>query len=137
MHHPGGMPGFRADRYAIGALRLRQGCRDDAAAAFHEAMTRVPGHALAAVGLFAATSRPSQAYENRREATAVDAAIVKAALLALEGRHHDAAQLCGDALSQADPGPAGWMLPVDPLIHATAHPDAWTHTLAILRHRAA
>jgi DNA-binding winged helix-turn-helix (wHTH) protein len=122
--------------YAIGALRLRQGRGDAAAAAFHEAVTRVPGHALAAVGL-AAIVGPSQAHENGHDANAVDKAIVKAAALALQGRHRDAAHLCGDALSRADRGPAGWLLPVDPLIHATAHRGAWSHTLAILRHRAA
>ncbi len=122
--------------YAIGGLRLRQGRHGDAAAAFHEAITHVPSHALAAVGL-AATSRPSPACGNTREANDVDVAIVKAAVLALHSRHRDAAQLCGEALSHAESGPAGWLLPADPLIQATARPDEWANTLAILRHRAA
>ena len=29
------------------------------------------------------------------------------------------------------------MIPVDPLLHATAHGDAWAQTLAALRDRAA
>src|SRR3977135_3350672 len=85
----------------------------------------------------AATSRPSAAGENTRKGSAVDAAIVKAAVLALQRRHRDAAQLCGEALSLADSGPAGWLLPVDPLIYAAAHPDEWANVFALLRHRAA
>ena len=58
-------------------------------------------------------------------------------MLALDGKHVEAARACGDALAQAEPGPAGWLLPVDPLLHATAHRDAWAQTLAALRDRAA
>ncbi len=122
-------------RYAIGALRLRQGRRDDAEAAFHEALTRVPGHALAAVGL-AAISPSSDAQATRPDTNTVDAAMVKAAALALAGQHHEAASVYGDALAQVDPGSAGWLLPVEPLLHVSGHPDAWAQTLATLRHRA-
>jgi len=63
--------------------------------------------------------------------------MIKSAVLALDGKHKDAAGVCGDALAQAEPGPAGWIIPVDPLLHATANGDAWAQTLAALRHRAA
>jgi tetratricopeptide (TPR) repeat protein len=106
--------------YAHGAIRLRQGRRDEALAAFREALKRVPGHPLAAVGL-GAMSPLSGARPLRQDANTVDAAIVKASALALEGRHGGAALLCGEALAHADPGPAGWLLPVDPLLHATDH----------------
>jgi hypothetical protein len=66
-----------------------------------------------------------------------DLAIANAAVLALEGKHDEAAILCGNALAHADPGPAGWVLPVDPLPQLTAHPDCWAQTLAMLRGRAA
>ena len=66
----------------------------------------------------------------------IDAAIVSAVILALEGKHDAAARLCRDALVQADPGSAGWMLPVEPLLHVAAHPEAWAQPLATLRERA-
>ncbi len=121
--------------YAVGALRLRQGRRDDAEAAFHEALTRVPGHALARVGLAAISPSPD-AHVTFPGVNNVDAAIAKAAVLALAGKHHEAASACGEALERTDPGPAGWLLPVEPLVHVSAHPDTWAQTLAILRHRA-
>jgi hypothetical protein len=63
--------------------------------------------------------------------------MIKSAFLALDGKHTEAARVCGDALAQVEPGPAGWMIPVDPLLHTTAHGDTWAQTLAALRDRAA
>ncbi len=121
--------------YARGATLLHQGRRDEAKAAFHEALKRVPGHALAAVGA-GAMSPLSDARALRQDANTVDTAIVKAAMLVLEGKHGEAASLCGEALAQAEPGPAGWLLAVDPLLNATAHHHAWAQALATLRDRA-
>ena len=67
----------------------------------------------------------------------VEGAIVKAAALSLMGRHCDAARLCAEALALADPGSAGWILPVEPLLEAAARPEAWGEALAALRDRAA
>ena len=122
--------------YAIGALRLRQDRRAEAEAAFREAMTRVPGHAPATAGL-AVLSPLSPEPPRRHDANTVDAAAVHALLLAVLGKHHEAARVCGEALARADAGPVGWLLPVDPLLQVTAHPEAWAQTLAILRERAA
>jgi DNA-binding winged helix-turn-helix (wHTH) protein/Tfp pilus assembly protein PilF len=115
--------------YAIGAVHLRNGGRDEAHAAFREALNRVPGHPLAA----AACGAKSQI----AVATNVDVAMVEAAALVLQGKHDDAAGLCGEALVRAEPGPAGWILPVEPLLNPSHHTDAWARTLAILRDRAA
>jgi tetratricopeptide (TPR) repeat protein len=115
--------------YALGAMHLRSGRREDAHAAFREALNRVPGHPLASA-MCGATARPAASND-------VDVAMVNAAALVLDGRHDDAARLCGDALVQAEPGPVGWILPVEPLLNPLRHPDAWTRTLAILRDRAA
>jgi tetratricopeptide (TPR) repeat protein len=131
--------------YARGAFCLRHGRRDDAEAAFHEALTRMPSHALAAIGLAAIcpisqvppihpgakTLRPGFGGQT------VDAAMAHAAILALQGRHQDAARVCGDALAKAEAGPAGWLLPVDPLLHVAAHREEWAQTLAMLRQGAA
>jgi len=121
--------------YALGSVRLRQGNRDEAAAAFEESLKRVPGHPLAMIGL-RATSSASQAEAPRHNGNEVDAAIVRAAALALQGQHAAAAGLCAEALAHAEPGAAGWLLPADPLLHITAHRDVWASVLAILRDRA-
>jgi DNA-binding winged helix-turn-helix (wHTH) protein/Flp pilus assembly protein TadD len=115
--------------YSIGAIHLRRGRGDDARAAFQQALARVPGHPLAAVALGA--SPPQASTDN-----SVDGAVVAGAALALQGRHDDAARVCADALARAEPGPAGWLLPVEPLLQPLAHPDLWGRTLAILRDRA-
>jgi DNA-binding winged helix-turn-helix (wHTH) protein len=131
--------------YARGAFCLRQGRRDDAEASFHEALTRMPNHALAAIGL-AAICPVSQVQAIHPGANilrpgfggqTVDAAMAHAAILALQGKHHDAARVCGDALAEAESGPAGWLLPVDPLLHVAAHREEWAQTLAMLRQGAA
>jgi DNA-binding winged helix-turn-helix (wHTH) protein/Tfp pilus assembly protein PilF len=115
--------------YSIGAIHLRRGRGDDARTAFQQALARVPGHPLAAVALDAP---PPKASNNN----SADGAIVMGAALALQGRHDEAARVCADALARAEPGPAGWMLPVEPLLQPLAHPDLWGRTLAILRDRA-
>jgi tetratricopeptide (TPR) repeat protein len=112
--------------YAIGAIHHRHGRLDQARAAFNEARARVPGHPFASAALGAAFG-----------ASGIDAAVAKAVALAVAGQHAEAAAVCGDALAGAEPGPAGWPLVVDPLLDPGAHPDAWAHTLAMLRDRAA
>jgi DNA-binding winged helix-turn-helix (wHTH) protein len=120
--------------YAIGAIRRRLG-RNDADAAFRESLTRISAHPLAAIAL-EATSGSAGVISIPPGANVVDAAIAKASALALAGKHDDAARSCGAALAVAQPGPAGWILPVEPVLHATAHRDAWARTLATLRDRA-
>jgi len=115
--------------YAAGAVHLRNDRRHEADAAFREALKRVPGHRLVSVAC--GTTLPLQSGND------VDAAMVEAAALVQQGRHDDAARRCGDALALAEPGQAGWIIPVDPLLHASAHRDAWARTLAMLRDRAA
>ncbi|HEY3159998.1 MAG TPA: winged helix-turn-helix domain-containing protein [Vicinamibacterales bacterium] len=122
--------------YALGAIRLRHGHRDEAAAAFHESLRRVPGHPLALVGLRAAASAALPPRAPRQDGNAVDVAVVRAVARALQGDHAGAAQLCAEALTHAEPGAAGWIVPVDPLLHAAAHRDVWAETLSILRDRA-
>ena len=115
--------------YSMGAIHLRRGRADDARASFEEALTRVPGHLLAAAAL---GRSPAHTFGE----TNVDGAVVTSAALALRGRHDEAARLCAEALAQAEPGPAGWLLPIEPLLQPLAHPDLWGRTLAILRDRA-
>src|SRR5262249_43894907 len=129
--------------YAIGALSLRRGRRDDARDAFVEATRRVPSHPMAAVGLGAAGALDTAAIAagsasiSGRHQSAVDAALADAARLVLPTDHDAAGRPVGDALAAAPPGNAAWILPVEPLLQVTASPRAWTLALARLRNRAA
>lgn len=121
--------------YAMGALHLRRHAHGEAADAFHEALKRVPAHPFATVGLGAID--PTCSDKPRVPANPVDAAIAAAAQLALRHPHAEAAQTCLDALGADPPGSAGWLVPVEPLLHVSARPEVWRRTLATLRHRAA
>ena len=141
--------------YAIGALRLRQGRPSDASAAFARAIERVPTHPMARIGLAAAGSLDSIASPQKdteqpgRRPPSVDAAVMQAARLVVTGArdaddvhnvhdvHTRAAEIVGEALAGAAAGNAGWLLPLEPLLHVTAHPDIWARVLAHLRNRAA
>jgi DNA-binding winged helix-turn-helix (wHTH) protein len=130
--------------YAIGALWLRQGRLADATAAFAHAIERVPTHPMAHVGLAAAGGVGSNVVPRVDDSVgpsgcgtpSVYAALVQAARLAVAGAHIEAAGTLEEALAGAAAGNAGWLLPVEPLLHVTAHPDIWARVLAHLRNRA-
>jgi DNA-binding winged helix-turn-helix (wHTH) protein len=117
--------------YTLGALHQRQGRRDAVAVAFAEALKVVPGHRLAcaALGRDAAPSRDQDPHT-------IDLAMAHAIGLARAGRHAEAAHACREALAQAPPGCAGWLLATEPVLDPTARPDIWGSTLALLRNRA-
>ena len=121
--------------YSIGAIRLRQGKRDEADTAFQKALGLAPCHALAGVAM-TAVSPTADVIALPVGSNPVDAAIITAAVIALGGNPIDAARVCGDAIAHAGPGCAGWVLPIDPLLQPTAHGDRWAQTLAMLRDRA-
>jgi DNA-binding winged helix-turn-helix (wHTH) protein len=131
--------------YAIGALRLRQGRPSDAATAFAHAVDRVAMHPLARVGLALVGSSASivpprtTAGPDQPDARSLsfDMTLVQGVRLAVAGAHAEAAQALEEALAGAAPGNAGWLLPVEPLLQVTAHPDIWARALAHLRNRAA
>jgi DNA-binding winged helix-turn-helix (wHTH) protein len=119
--------------YAIGALDLR---RNPAAAtaAFAEALRRVPGHPFAAAAIAAGandTPRPASS------PSAIDAAHAAAIRSVLAARPDDAAALVHTALRSSPPGPAGWSLPVDPILCCGDRPQLWAAALSVLRTRAA
>lgn len=126
--------------YAIGAMRWRQGHRDAARVAFVEALQRVHGHALAAIGL--ARSGPAESGVPAAAAwqagsgprAGVDAALARAMVMTCEGRVSEAAAVVDAALAAAPPGNAGWILPVEPFL-APSGPE-WDAVLARLRQRA-
>jgi DNA-binding winged helix-turn-helix (wHTH) protein len=136
--------------YAIGALRLRQRRSADAAMAFEHAIARVAMHPLARVGLESAqaaaavmTMAQGPSYDELHENLASDsprafeAGLVQAARLAVRGAHARAAHVINETLAGSARGDAGWHLPVEPLLHVSAHPDIWAQPLALLRQRAA
>jgi len=118
--------------YAIGAARRRQGDADGARSAFEECLARVPAHlfARAALGLEAspAGSRPP-----------VDVAIARAVACTSRGTSVcDAdAMMIARAVSQAGSGNAGWLVPVEPMLHISSAPAVWAGVLTRLRRRAA
>jgi DNA-binding winged helix-turn-helix (wHTH) protein len=122
--------------YAIGALHARQQRRSEAAAAFQQALARVPKHPLAnlALGIMnAGATGPARAVA----APSVEAAIGQAAVLVSAGDVANAARLVDQALAAAPPGNAGWIVPVEPMLNVAAAADMWAHVLARLRTRAA
>jgi tetratricopeptide (TPR) repeat protein len=129
--------------YALGALELREGQRDAAGQAFAQALTRMPSHGLAALGVALSTgvslAIPKRGEDTDPRASAVDRAIARAAWMchqAAVDREH-AAKVVELALADAPPGAAGWLLPVEPLLHVAAAPALWAPALARLRNRAA
>lgn len=125
--------------YAIGALEWRCGRREDAATAFGEALRRVPLHPLARLGAAAARGeRLVVPASQSQDAVTVERAIGQAIAMRLSGGEtSDAASVVDRALSLAAPGSAGWLLPLEPLLHVSAEPGVWAAALARLRHRAA
>ena len=132
--------------YAIGALKLRQGLASEAQSAFARALERVAIHPMARVGLRAAGAEQSSSSSFATGALptpspegvpSIESAVVRAAHLAVAGSHADAAHLVEEALALAPPSNAGWLLPIEPLLHVGAHLDVWAGALAHLRNRAA
>jgi tetratricopeptide (TPR) repeat protein len=121
--------------YSIGAVHWRNGRDEDAVAALREARVFVPGHPLAAM-LLAKLLNDAPPDPSSLAMYAVDPVLVAAVRLAVHGQHDQAAACAVDLLADAPPGPDGWLLPAEPLIHATARSDVWTHALQILHDRA-
>ena len=133
---------------ALGALRLRQGHRDAALAAFARAQTSISGYPLAlaaahamrevtAVGPQEQAALGARLEHLRAQGAGVEAATVEAVGEALAGRHAEAAGRVHAAIRAAPPGSDAWMLPVDPFLNVGAHPIAWAPVLALLRARSA
>jgi hypothetical protein len=91
---------------------------------------------LARLGLAGLGASDTAATQAARPAS-VDGAIGHAIALAFAGKHSDAAVIVDQALAAAQPGNAGWLLPVEPMLRVSAHPDIWASALARLRARAA
>lgn len=127
--------------YAVGAVRLRQGDRDAALAAFDETIARVPLHpmahaasaALRGAGLAdrgALLAAPAAA-----RLAVPELAMARAVAASLAGRPDDAARIVDEALAAAGDGSALWLL-LEPLLRVDGSPR-WAAALGRLSMRAA
>ena len=117
--------------YARGAIHLRQGDHDAAARSFQRALEFDPGH----YSSMAALGKPLPAVSPSGE-RGVEATIAHAIRLTREGRHPAAADLITSALKTASSPHAGWILPVEPILHVSARPEIWSDALTIVHRRA-
>jgi tetratricopeptide (TPR) repeat protein len=117
---------------AIGFTQLVAGQLDRAAAAFNNVLREAPGHPRATLGLLAIATRSADRSQIDGAAAAVDGTIerlrsgdrlIELSLIAA-GAHAAREQLpqavavLDDLLNTAPTGPAGWIIPVDPMLHA-------------------
>lgn len=138
--------------YAIGALHVRRRRTHEAQAAFERAIVRMPGHVLAHIGLACAHGRASAKAARAQAATGelgpalverlasaspVDRALARAVMLSGAGAVGEAAALVERAFDATPSGQAGWLLPIEPLLHIQGHPDIWAGALTRLATRAA
>lgn len=117
--------------YALGAIHLRQRAFPAADTAFHRALDIAPAHvySMAALG----RPIPDTAADDPRR---VDAAIARAVALARGNRHTDAAATYANAVDAARASNAGWLLPVEPVLHPMMRPDAWASVLTKVQQNA-
>ena len=126
---------------------IRQRNLTAAAEAFEQAMVRVAMHPMARVGLAAVNAilHPAAAVlaaspigrERNAVSVSVDVAFARAVQLELSGAPAAAAEIVHDALANAAPGSAGWLLPVEPILRALDDPALWGPALTRVRNRAA
>jgi len=138
-------------RVATGFALFDRRDLDGASAAFAAALADAPGHPKASVGMYAiaATSSNRDAIDRCRHATgaAIDelkrserhaeAALVAAGAQIVEGRAADAAAALDRLLASAPAGPAGWIVPIDPMLAALRENPAKYALFARLAARAA
>jgi len=122
--------------YAIGAYHLRRGEKDDARAAFEEALSRVPLHAVSHAGLLLLEPADRRGSLSAELPRTMELAIAHAILLVDIGETAKAVQLLLMALDMAPPGNAGWIIPIEPLLYVSRDPEMWAPVLSKLKKRA-
>jgi tetratricopeptide (TPR) repeat protein len=129
--------------YAIGVLHWRAARLADSRAAFEQTVRRVAAHPLARIAQAAVDGSDPRSrgvaatFQHHATATSgVDAAFARAAVLVLQADSAGAASEVARALAEAPPGSAGWLLPIEPLLHVTAAAQIWAPALDRLRARA-
>jgi tetratricopeptide (TPR) repeat protein len=132
-----------------GACLLRLGRTDDAMECFRRALALYPDHAQSHLGLAAAlraTGARDAATANWRKIhdilntlrgnRPIEAAIVQAQALAIEGQSEEAGAVLCKALDDAPPGFAAWTIPIEPFLLQLSGTTAFTAALGRLATRA-
>ena len=126
--------------YAKGAAAFHEHDVRAAAAAFAEALRRVPRHPLALAAHPEGDLSGDDSFTERLRAALergahVDVAMARAVRQVAIRETPDPAILT-TALQEAPPGPSGWYLPIEPMLRPLRDPARWNATLALLRSRA-
>jgi DNA-binding winged helix-turn-helix (wHTH) protein/tetratricopeptide (TPR) repeat protein len=123
-----------------GAAMLRAGRRDEAIASFHDALALFPDHPLAHLGLavagHAGFEPVASALAILDRTKPIEAAFVRAQMLAAQGQGPAAAHLLTEAVRTAPPGFAGWSGPVEPLLLQITDRTVFTPLFSLLAERA-
>lgn len=138
-------------RVATGFAQLNLGDATGAAATFRAAIQEAAGHPRATLGLYAAVTKTGDERGSQELKAATDRAIaelgrgerpIEAALVSagervVSNRPDEALDVLDRLLTGAPTGPAGWIIPVDPMLAAVRSSANWPALLAKLAARAA
>jgi TolB-like protein/Tfp pilus assembly protein PilF len=123
-----------------GAALLRARRRDEAIATFRDALALFPNHPLAHLGLAVAGHAGFEPVESALaildRTKPIEAALVRAQVLAVRGYGPEAAGLLAGAISDAPPGFTGWSVPVEPFLLQIADRTVFTAVFSLLADRA-
>jgi len=121
-----------------------------AASSFNQALAEAQGHPRATVGLYAVAMRGADQAAREAAKTATDhaiaelmrgerhgeAALVSAGALIVRGQTDEALAILDRMVTDTPAGPAGWIIPVDPMLEAIRFMPGRTGLLAKLAARA-
>ncbi len=138
-------------RVATGFAQLNLGDAAGAAATFRATVEEAAGHPRATLGLYAAAAKTGDARGAQELKAATDhaiaelgrgerpleAALVSAGERVVSNRPDEALDVLDRLLAKAPTGPAGWIIPVDPMLAAVRSSANWPALLAKLAARAA
>ena len=137
-------------RVAAGFTHLTLNDTPPAAAAFRQALAEAPGHPRATLGLHAVAARSGDRAGADATKAALEhaigelglgerhseAALVQAGRWIVRGQTAEAMDILDRLLTDAPPGPAGWIVPVDPMLAALRFAPGRATLLARLAARA-
>jgi tetratricopeptide (TPR) repeat protein len=137
-------------RVATGCLQLTLGDHTAASATFRDALNETPGHPRATLGVYTVLARQTEAREIDEWKLATDravtelvrgerpteAALVSAGERIVFGQTSEAVDILDRLLTEAPSGPAGWILPVDPMLAPILRTPGGSALLAKLAARA-
>jgi DNA-binding winged helix-turn-helix (wHTH) protein/Tfp pilus assembly protein PilF len=123
-----------------GAALLRARRRDEAISSFRDALALFPSHPLAHLGLAVAGHAGFEPMESALtildRTKPIEAALVRAQVLTVQGHGPEAAGLLAGAIKDAPPGFAGWTIPVEPFFLQITDRTVFTPAFSLLSDRA-